>query len=93
MSRNIKKILKVLLAHDAKIFGTLSGSWFLEGTVLPDPPVESELNRLSVEQFNCTCNWWTVRNMVRQGFLEPTEREREYQLTERAQHYIEGREV
>lgn len=93
MSRNIPKILKILKKHDGLIFGTQSGSWFPVGTELPEPPVESELHSLSVGIFNCTCNTYTIRNMIQQGLLEPAEVEGVYKMTDLAEDIIAGRGV
>ncbi|PIE90214.1 MAG: hypothetical protein CR997_07420 [Acidobacteria bacterium] len=80
--RNTMKILKVLSRSGGEIFGTNSGSWFPTGTQLPEPRVEFELLTLSVQIFNCTCNTWTVRNMVKAGYLEPTDKPNTFRMTD-----------
>lgn len=89
MSQNIPRILKVIAEKGGTLFGTNSGCWFPGGTILPDPPVETELHRLSVQLLNCTCNTWTVKKMVKRGFLEPTGEPNVFKITEKAKVYTD----
>jgi len=82
------KIIRVLEKGSGSIFSSNSGSWFPVGTVLPDVQVEKDLHALSVHIFNCTCNTWTVNNMLKNGFLAPTETDGVYEITHYARTVI-----